>query len=308
MGTTDQFFDIATVERETGIGKDTLRVWEKRYGFPIPVRAERDERLYPNSQVEQLRLIKRLIGNGLRPSKVVGLAISELDALLAGAKTNVVEHPVHVLHFVELIKAHKASELRIALGRALLEHGLDEFLSKTITPLNQLVGESWMRGEIRIFEEHLYSEQITNVLRNAISTLRDPDATPRVLLTTLPGEEHSLGLMMAEATLSLYGASCVNLGAQTPTQEIVLAAAAHRSDIIVLSFSEAIPAQQVKTGLQQTRAAIPAHVALWAGGSGVLKQPPSIDGVALMGPLTDLRDAVDNWRDAPSRPLTSQSK
>jgi len=308
MNTTEQFFDIATVERETGIGKDTLRVWEKRYGFPIPVRAERDERLYPNAQVEQLRLIKRLIGNGLRPSKVVGLTTIELNTLLADVQMNVAEHPAHVVHFVELIKAHKATALRIALSRTLLEYGLAEFLSKTITPLNQLVGECWMRGEIRIFEEHLYSEQISNVLRNAISTMRDPDASPRVLLTTLPGEEHSLGLMMAEATLSLYGASCVNLGTQTPTQEIASAAAAHRSDIVVLSFSEAIPAPQVKTGLQQARAAIPAHVALWAGGSGVLKQPPSIDGVALMGPLTDLRDAVDNWRDASSRPLTSQSK
>ena len=38
MKTTDILFDIATVEREIGIGKDTLRVWEKRYGFPVPVR------------------------------------------------------------------------------------------------------------------------------------------------------------------------------------------------------------------------------------------------------------------------------
>lgn len=308
MKTTDLLFDIATVERETGIGKDTLRVWEKRYGFPLPVRAERDERLYPHSQVEQLRLIKRLIGNGLRPSKVVGLEANELDALLAEAKTNVAEHPAHVVHFVELIKAHKASALRIALNRALLQQGLDEFLSKTITPLNQLVGESWMRGEIRIFEEHLYSEQMTNVLRNAISTMRDPDASPRVLLTTLPGEEHSLGLMMAEATLSLYGASCVNLGVQTPTQEIASAVAAHRSDIVVLSFSETLSVPQVKTGLQQARAAIPAHVALWAGGSGVLKQSPAVDGIALMGPLADLRDAIEHWRDASAHPLTSPSK
>ena len=51
-------FDIASVERDTGIGKDTLRVWERRYGFPIPVRDERNERLYPQPQVEQLRLIK----------------------------------------------------------------------------------------------------------------------------------------------------------------------------------------------------------------------------------------------------------
>ncbi|MEQ1532613.1 MAG: MerR family transcriptional regulator [Sideroxydans sp.] len=296
MKTTDLFFDIATVERETGIGKDTLRVWEKRYGFPLPVRAERDERLYPQPQVEQLRLIKRLIGNGLRPAKVVGLGVDELNVLLSDVQTQQPSQAAHILPFIQLIKTHQASALRIALGRALLQQGLDDFLSKTIAPLNQLVGEAWMRGEMRIFEEHLYSEQITLVLRNAISTLRDADSSPRVLLTTLPGEEHSLGLLMAEATLSLYGASCITLGVQTPTQEIVSAVAAHRSDIVVLSFSEAIPTQQVKTGLQQVRVALPAHISLWAGGSGVARQRVVIEGVQLMGPLSDLGTAVEQWR------------
>lgn len=27
---------IAAVERDTGLTKDTLRVWERRYGFPTP--------------------------------------------------------------------------------------------------------------------------------------------------------------------------------------------------------------------------------------------------------------------------------
>ena len=31
---------ISAVERDTGISKDTLRVWERRYRFPVP---ERDE-------------------------------------------------------------------------------------------------------------------------------------------------------------------------------------------------------------------------------------------------------------------------
>ena len=29
---------IAAVERDTGLSKDTLRVWERRYGFPSPGR------------------------------------------------------------------------------------------------------------------------------------------------------------------------------------------------------------------------------------------------------------------------------
>ena len=29
---------IAAVERDTGLSKDTLRVWGRRYGFPTPTR------------------------------------------------------------------------------------------------------------------------------------------------------------------------------------------------------------------------------------------------------------------------------
>ena len=38
--------NIAAVERETGLGKDTLRVWERRYGFPRPERDQHGERAY----------------------------------------------------------------------------------------------------------------------------------------------------------------------------------------------------------------------------------------------------------------------
>ena len=45
---------IAAVERETGIAKDTLRVWEKRYGFPQPRRDSTGDRVYDVDQVHRL--------------------------------------------------------------------------------------------------------------------------------------------------------------------------------------------------------------------------------------------------------------
>jgi len=291
-------FDIAGVERETGIGKDTLRVWEKRYGFPVPERDEREERIYPQEQVDRLRLIKRLLDNGLRPVKVVGLEVAELNELLSQIPDESSDISGDLSAFIDLIKGHQATELRVALSRALMQHGIENFLSKTIGPLNRLVGESWMRGEIRVFEEHLYSEQITHVLRDAIAMIRHPGDTPRILMTTLPGEEHTLGLMMAEATLNISGASCIMLGAQTPVQEIVQAAEAHQSDIVVLSFSSALPAMQVKSGLQLARSALPKEILLWAGGAGVARLRIALEGLQLMGPLSDLTDAVNLWRDA----------
>ncbi len=42
---------IADVERDTGISKDTLRVWERRYQFPKPQRDSLGERLYSQDRL-----------------------------------------------------------------------------------------------------------------------------------------------------------------------------------------------------------------------------------------------------------------
>lgn len=72
---------IAAVERDTGVPKDTLRMWERRYGFPAPLRDANGERLYPTDQVEKLRLIRRLLDSGYRPGKIVPLPQVELVRL-----------------------------------------------------------------------------------------------------------------------------------------------------------------------------------------------------------------------------------
>ena len=287
---------IASVERETGIGKDTLRVWEKRYGFPIPARNARGERLYPAAQIEQLILVKRLLDKGIRPRKVVGLDCAALENMLVDEAVVVTASEPHIGVLFELIKTHQALSLRLALGRNLLERGIQLFLSTTVAPLSRLVGDAWMRGEIRIFEEHLYTEQMSAVLSAAISMGHDIKGSPRVLLTTLPGEEHALGLKMAEALLCAQGAGCLMLGVQTPITEIVSAVQAHHSDIVALTFSEAVAAQQVKAGLQQLRYALPDEVVLWVGGAGVMRQRDAINGVQFMETHADLIPAVTAWR------------
>ncbi len=78
-------FTISAVERETGLSKDTLRAWERRYGFPKPARDARGDRRYSAVQVERLRKIKRLVDAGFRPSKVIG-ADGPFEAMLSHVK------------------------------------------------------------------------------------------------------------------------------------------------------------------------------------------------------------------------------
>ena len=64
---------------------------------------------------------------------------------------------------------------------------------------------------------------------------------PRVVLTTVPEEQHVLGLLMSECLLTLEGAACIPLGTQTPLADIVRAASAHAADVVAPSFPRPSP-------------------------------------------------------------------
>src|ERR1700730_11838417 len=72
---------IAAVERDTGLSKDTLRVWERRYRFPLPSRDVSGERVYSRQDVEKLRVLKRLLDQGHRPGKVIGVGLGQPERL-----------------------------------------------------------------------------------------------------------------------------------------------------------------------------------------------------------------------------------
>ncbi|NBO95420.1 MAG: MerR family transcriptional regulator, partial [Betaproteobacteria bacterium] len=169
---------ISAVERDTGLSKDTLRVWERRYGFPNPVRDALGERLYPVEQVERLRLIRRLMDAGHRPGKIMRMKPEQLQMLadqIRSASTPRLDetHPMRddLAGYMALIKRHQVEDLRRALSQAALRLGLDRFVREVAAPLNALVGDAWARNQFEIFEEHLYTESMQVVLRNAISNI-----------------------------------------------------------------------------------------------------------------------------------------
>ena len=291
--------NIAAVERETGLGKDTLRVWERRYGFPRPERDQHGERAYPLDQVEKLRLIKRLMGQGWRPGRLLAKPDEELASLAAPAEAAPDEVAGGSLHLtvVDLIRQHDIPALGNALRQALHRQGLQQFVLETVSTLNRAIGEAWMRGEIQVFEEHLYTEQMQALLRQAIGALPPGSGRPRILLTTVPEEQHILGILMSEALLTLEGAGCVSLGTQTPLADIGLAAQAQQADIVALSFSSAFPTRQVAPLLKQLRGMLAANIEVWAGGAGI-ERVAAPEGVRIMGSLGAALEGLAQWRAA----------
>jgi methylmalonyl-CoA mutase cobalamin-binding subunit len=286
---------IAAVERETGLSKDVLRKWERRYGFPAPVRNEKGERLYPPSQVNRLRLIKRLLDGGMRPARIVGedeRALAEL-AQPSGEGT---QHRRGDLSVVELVRGKDAEGLRRYLYRLMLRQGLVHFVQDTLDSLNREVGEAWAVGQLEIHEEHLYTEAVNWLLRGVVSSLNDGQGRPRVLLTTLPGESHGLGVLMLAAVLSLQGAYCVPLGTETPLVEVAGAAHAQSADIVALSFSAGYPLRRIAPAVAELRDRLDGSAQVWAGGAGAARLKRVPEGVRRFSTLGEAASAVEVWR------------
>jgi len=285
-------YSIAFVERSTGISRETLRVWERRYGFPAPLRDAGGDRSYSADDLDRLRVIKRLLDQGYRPGKVVPLPVAALSTLTRASARR--EKPPRArpgyLEFIDLLRAGDALEAQDWLHRRLSSDGLAAFVTGALAPLTEAVGDAWAEGRLTVHDEHLFSEQAQRVLRLAIAALPRGER-PRMLLTTLPEEQHGLGLLMVEALCGLHGARCFNLGVSTPAPEVLNAARRHEVDIVALSFSPAYTRRRVVPQLQALRAELSAHQDIWAGGRitrrmrpppGVLFCPTLDDAVALL--------------------------
>jgi len=266
----DGLYSIGVVERDTGIGRDTLRVWERRYGFPEPVRSEKGERKYSEKQLRQLQRIRRLLDQGMRPGKLLPLGEEGLDELEASMQS---QQPVQleqtVSELIESIHSADAELLESLLQRQYQQQGMQGFILKTVVPLLNTVGEFWARGKLQIFQEHFLSQQLIRFLNTEIAKLQRHARKPRVLLATLPGEEHTLGLLMVAAMLSSHGVSTINIGAEVPMDQIGHAVEQFNVDIVGVTFSGAYQYKNIRPHLIELRELIADDIEIWTGGEGV---------------------------------------
>jgi len=266
----DGLYSIGVVERDTGIGRDTLRVWERRYGFPEPVRSEKGERKYSEKQLRQLQRIRRLLDQGMRPGKLLPLGeegLDELEGSLQSGQPLQLEQTVSEL--IEAIHSTDVELLESLLQKQYQQQGMQGFILKTVVPLLNTVGEFWARGKLQIFQEHFLSQQLIRFLNTEIARLQRHARKPRVLLATLPGEEHTLGLLMVAAMLSSHGVSTINIGAEVPMDQIGHAVEQFNVDIVGITFSGAYQYKNIRPHLIELRELIPDDIEIWTGGEGV---------------------------------------
>lgn len=76
-------YNIGAAARLSGVSREKIRIWERRYGAVNPGRDAGNHRLYSQDDVERLALIRALVDRGHAVSKVATLPRGELEERLA---------------------------------------------------------------------------------------------------------------------------------------------------------------------------------------------------------------------------------
>lgn len=291
-------FPIQTVEQLTGVNKELLRMWERRYGFPAPERTAKGDRLYSPGEVAKLRLMRRLIGDGHRPGKLAAMGTMELEGLCVPG----IQGSRHILvraleaELVGVLGVMTPEQLTVYLQDQLNSRGLYSFIIDFMQLANVIVGDAWMKGLITVQQEHAYSDAVTAVVRQGMQSLRPGIYQPRVMLATVPDELHTLGLLMVEALLRLDGIDVLNAGGEMTVPALVTAAARHEIDVVALSFSASFPGSKAVMQLEELRFRLPSGIRIWAGGDGITSRRRSVEGVDIIKDLDGVRLSTVRWR------------
>jgi len=282
---------ISDVSRIAGIPKDLLRMWERRYNYPKPDRNSNGDRIYSNEQLDKLIAIRQLVEQGKRPGKLMALDLTQLRSMqqTAGSELDIEE-------LVEVLKAGDMNATRHWFQSRLTAQGLRVFIHNTMAPATLALGKAWSNGELEIYQEHLYTELMKGLVRQSLAEHYREDGEPRVMLTTVPGEQHSLGLLMVEALLRIGGAEVISFGTEMPFRDIREAALSQNADVIGLSFSCSFKTEDAIVMLSGLRQMIDPKVRIWVGGAAFDNGFAMPQGVELLNDLHQVEDVLAGWK------------
>lgn len=313
MQATARTLSIGALSQITGISVETLRTWERRYGYPSPARRKSGHRRYSMTTVARLQLVRQALDQGLRPARALPATEAELWRWLGGSHAGIDTSKAlgrestagaegFVSRLVECVRSYAADRFERGLRQAWQAYGARDFVCSIAVPLLQQLGERWGEAEGAIADEHFATDHLRGFLAGQRVALGETARGPVVVCATPSGERHDLGLQLASVLLALHGLRVVYLGADVPAVEIAAAARTSNAAGIVLGTVEGSDARKLGNVIETLRVKLSEAVPIVVGGGTA---PPETAETAETTYLQTLRQ-IETWaevrRGVPSLP------
>lgn len=272
---------IGALSKATGVPVETLRTWERRYGFPNPERNASGHRIYSPQMIERLRLIDAALKQGLRAATALVMSEDSLRNAVGNLAADILDEDP----WMDAVKRYDGDALERLMRSDWNALGALSFLRERMQPFLDEVGTAWMNNRIDVAHEHFASERVRDFLSQHWRPLSERANGPLVLAATLPSEAHYLGLQMACTIMAIAGCRILYLGADTPVEDIISVAKQQNVAAVCVSISIAANRSMAVRDLGQIRTRLNPAVELIAGGQGA---PQQLDGITTITGLNEL--------------------
>jgi DNA-binding transcriptional MerR regulator len=231
---------IHRVARLTGLSKDVIRVWERRFGLLKPTRGANRYRNYSDEDVILLRYLKEQLDAGASIGELAKLGREELltQARASPPRVAVVENMFGRL-LRELVSALNPLDrvtFEKRLNGAVAVVPFDEALHGILLPLQEQVGQLWHDGHADVAIEHYVTNQIRQKIFSAMNQLPVAEFGATVVVACPPGEEHDIAALAVAYHCRVRGSRVYYLGANVPLAALTKLCSDVRPDLTLLSF------------------------------------------------------------------------
>ncbi|MDZ4855537.1 MAG: MerR family transcriptional regulator [Nitrospirota bacterium] len=235
---------IHRVAKLTGLSKDVIRVWERRFGILKPTRGANRYRNYSDEDVALLRFLKEQLDAGGSIGELAKLGREELlGRARAGAPRASFADNTFSRLMRELLSTLNPFDRVIfekRLNGAVAVVPFEEALHGILLPLQEQVGQLWHDGHIDVAIEHYVTKQIQQKIFSAMNQLPVAEFGAKVIVACPPGEEHDIAALTVAYRCRLRGCRVYYLGANVPVASLANLCGKVEPDLTIMSFPLAL--------------------------------------------------------------------
>lgn len=270
--------EIKYVAQRTGLSVHRIRAWERRYQAVTPERTATHRRLYSESDIRRLQLLRQAIDDGHRISKIGRMGSDDLMKLVnrspsvgpSSSAAAVVEGNPGPAELVRM--AYRAVEtldvpaLEGVLLRAQVSLPRRRLVEGLLVTLFDKIGQGWIQGALGIAHEHMASAVVCSFLGACLREIVPTPGAAGIVVATPSGQHHELGAMSIALAAADAGWQPLYLGSNLPAEAIAAAVAQSGAAAVAVSMTYTVNRQLLVREIRKLDRLVKERVAIFAGG------------------------------------------
>ena len=265
---------IHRVARLTGLSKDVIRVWERRFGLLKPTRGANRYRNYSDEDVALLRFLKEQLDAGGSIGELSKLGREELlgQARASAPQVSFVDNIFSGLlrELLSTLDPFNRVTFEKRLNGAVAVVPFEEALHGILLPLQEQVGQLWHDGHLNVALEHYVTKQIQQKIFSAMNQLPVAEFGAKVVVACPPDEEHDIAALAVAYRCRVRGCRVYYLGANVPIASLTNLCNKVEPDLTIISFPLALSDDKATELVQSLANEVSPASNLAVGGHGAL--------------------------------------